>query len=147
MVDKLRVIDGVTGEKKLVDFPDSLVPANVVLSDVNCYESVYIGAAVYIESGTNKATNAIATSSNTSNVIGIVEAKSTTTLCSIRVVGSTGSIFTGLDVTKEYYLSETVAGLIGTTVPSASGSIVLRVGQPLTDEKFVVVKGTRTTRL
>jgi hypothetical protein len=145
MTIKLRAIDD-NGEKILIDMPDSLVPANVVLTNVPCLDVVLPGHAVYIEDVTFRATRAIATSMESSNVIGIVESKNGDVLCNIRVVGTTGPIFTSLDVSKEYYLSDTLAGELVTTPPVASGSIVLRVGQPLNAEKFVVIKGTRTKR-
>ena len=132
------------GKRILIDSA-SLVGANVLLSNVPCATAVYVGAAVRMD-GTGTAQNAIATSAANSNIIGIVESKSSSTVCSIRVLGVSEGLFTGLDVTKEYYLSDTVAGDITTTVPTASGSIILKVGQPYSATDFLVLKGTRTVR-
>jgi hypothetical protein len=120
--------------------------SNVLIKNLNCDATVYVGAAVYIEDITFKAKNAIATSQSTSNVIGIAETKPTSTTCDVRVLGTTGELYTGLDVTKEYFLSDTTAGQITTTIPTISGHIWLKIGQPLTDKKFVVLKGQRVVR-
>lgn len=142
---KLRGKKIVGGQEVLVD-PTLVGGANVVLYNIACEISVYVGAAVYIQN-TGVAANAIATSLATSNVLGIVEGKSTTTLCNIRVIGASSPLFIGLDVTKEYYLSDTVDGLITTTIPSTTGHVALKLGQPLSQTEFVVLKGNRILRL
>jgi len=124
-------------------FEDS---SNVILVDVPCDSSVYVKSAVRMES-TGIAYNALADSIANSNVIGIVISKSSVTTCTIRVTGITDGVFTGLDVTQEYYLSHSVAGEITTTVPpSGSGYIRLKLGQPYSDTQFLVMKGERTIR-
>ena len=135
----------VGGQEVLVD-PATVGGANVVLANIACEASVYVGAAVYMQSS-GTAKNAIATSLAESNVLGIVESKGSTTLCNIRLLGASSSIFTGLDVTKEYYLSDSVAGLITTTIPTISGFVALKLGQPLSATEFVVLKGQRVVRL
>lgn len=134
-----------SGKKLLID-PANLGGANVVLNDVPCNASVFIGAAVRMTSG-GTAVNAIADSVANSNVIGIVEAKSSSTLCNIRVVGVSLAVFSSLDVTKEYYLSDSVAGQLVTTIPTASGHVVLRLGQPFSATEFLFNKGQYTVRL
>lgn len=129
-------------------FVSSQVPAEssgIILKNVACENDVYIGAAVRMLP-TGVARNAIATSFEESNFIGIVFAKPTSTTCSIRVTGVTDAIFTGLDVTKEYFLSDTVAGLITTTVPNSANRIRLIVGQPFSETQFLVNKRERTKR-
>ena len=71
-----------------------------------------------------------------SNVIGFIESKSDSTTCNIRVLGVSEEIFTGLDVTKEYYLSAVTPGLITTAIPTGSGNVVLKMGQPFSDKSF-----------
>ncbi len=93
-----------------------------------------------------KAWNALADSLTTSNILGIVESKQSSTTCNVRVLGVSGELFTGLDTTREYFLSDTVAGEISTTIPTDSGHIVLRVGQPFSATKFLVLKGQGTVR-
>jgi len=118
----------------------------LVISGVACDPSVYIGSAVRMDA-TGTAFNAIATGLTTSNVIGIVESKQTSTNCTIRVSGTTIDIFTGLDVTKEYYLSDTIAGAITTTIPSLPTRIMLKLGQPFSDKSFLFMKGNRVERV
>lgn len=114
--------------------------AGIVIPDIACDASVYIGSAVYIDNS-NIAQNALADNILTSNVLGFVESKSSTVLCDVRVSGRTLENFTGLDVTKDYYLSDTVAGGIQTSVPTTSGHVKIRLGQPITDQRFVFLKG------
>ena len=134
-----------SGNKLLVD-PNSLSGANVVLSDVPCNASVFVGAAVRMTSG-GTAVNAIGDSVSNANVIGIVESKSSSTVCNIRVLGVSGSIYSGLDVTKEYYLSDSIEGLVTNTIPTASGSVMLKLGQPFSATEFLMVKGQQVVRL
>jgi len=133
---------GIIGSQFETEFADS----RNVLFDVDCDASVSIGDAVRMSSGT--AINAQADSMANSNVIGVVESKSSTVKCDIRVSGVTaGNIFSGLDETKEYYLSDGTAGLITETIPTAPGSIMLRIGQPFDSSNLLVIKGLRTVRL
>ncbi len=134
------------GKTALVD-PSTLSGSpNVVLSNIDCLSSVYVGAAVIINGGV--VSNALANSMVQSNIIGIVEEKLSLNKCNVRVSGVTGgSIFSGLDETKEYFLSASVAGQITETPPSNSGDIMLKVGQPFDSSNFLVLKGQRTVRL
>ena len=74
-------------------------------------------------------------------------AKGTATTCNIRVTGVSLSVFAGLDVTKEYYLSASVAGQITTTIPTNSGEVVIRIGQPYSATEILVNKGQATVRV
>lgn len=125
-------------------FPGS--PANTVITGVTCDASVYVGAAVRMDSF-GVAQNALADSVDNANVIGFVVAKASPTSCTIRFLGVTeGDIFAGLDVTKEYYLSSTVAGDITTVAPSTPGEVLVKLGQPFSATKFLVLKGIRIIR-
>jgi len=127
-------------------FDPEFVDARVVLTNVDCNSSVYEGAVVVLISGV--AVNAQADSLANSNMIGIVESKLSLNKCNIRVQGTTdGDIFSGLDESKEYFLSDSIAGEITATPPSATGSIMLKVGQPFDSGNMVVLKGQRTVRL
>lgn len=119
--------------------------AGLIIPNVPCDSSVYVNAAVRMDA-TGTAYNALADSMANAQVIGIVISKASTTLCTIRVLGVTEALFAGLDVTKEYYLSSTVAGEIQTSAPLGSGEIVLRVGQPYSATKLLVNKGTAFRR-
>jgi hypothetical protein len=120
--------------------------ANVLLKNVTCDASVYIGSFVYIEDITFIAKNARADAYSTSNVIGLCESKTTTTLCNIRVLGTSSELFIGLDVTREYFLSDAIAGGLTITAPTAHNHVMLKLGQPFTDKKFLVLKGSRVIR-
>lgn len=136
--------NGKAGKPKLVKF--DLTAANIVINDVPCESSVYSGAAVYMQSN-GVAKNAIATFLETSNVIGIVEGKSELNLCSIRVMGVMKDAYLGLDVTKEYFLSDSIAGLVTTDIPISSNHVILKLGQPYSETDFFVLKGQRVVRL
>lgn len=134
------------GKQKLVTAELETTLVNAVLENVTCLSSVYVGAAVRMNAS-GVALNAIADGLANSNVIGIVESKSDATTCTIRVAGVTLDLFVGLDVSKEYFLSDTVAGDITTTVPTTTGHVKIKVGQPFSDETFLYQKGERVVRL
>ena len=117
---------------------------SLIVYDVPCDSSVFVTAAVRMFSGV--AYNAQADSMANSNFIGIIENKGSSILCDIRVSGITAEIFTGLDETKEYYLSDINPGEITTSIPTNTNSIMLKVGQPFSDKKFLVNKGQRIKR-
>jgi len=142
MVTKVRVLtDGIP---QLVDI-DLLAPANVVLKNVPCDVSVFVKAAVRMTSG-GTAFNAKADNALNSNVIGIVESKPTTTTCNIRVNGHTSAIFAGLNVTKQYFLSDTIAGEITDIPPTSPGTIRQYIGKPFSADKLLVIVGSDPTQ-
>ena len=137
-------VGGIPTTPKLVEY--DLTSANIVLNNVPCESSVFVGAAVYMQAS-GIAKNAIATSIGQSNVIGIIQEKPELNLCNIRVIGVTPPVFTGLDVSKEYFLSDSVAGGVVTIAPSLSGHIVLRIGQPYSATEMLFIKGQRAVRI
>ena len=123
-----------------VGVPSSNSDAGTVILGVSCDSDTYVGAAVYMLSDVAK--NAIATSMSTSNVVGIIEAKSSPIKCDIRFLGVTEEIFSGLDESKIYYLSDVTPGLISTIpIQNITGHVVLVLGQPFSSKKFLVSKG------
>lgn len=114
------------------------------LVGVPCEASAQVGHWVRMSSGT--AVRAQADVFANSNVIGVIEEKSSPTVCTIRFLGETLDIFTGLDETKEYYLSEITPGEMTTIPPTTPGNIIIKVGQPVTATAFLVLKGTRIQR-
>lgn len=126
-----------------VDF--SQFPPNTVLQPVSCDVSVYVGAWVRM-TAFGIAVNAIADSIDNSNVIGVCEAKLSDTTCVIRFLGQTSNIFSGLDVSKEYFLSDSSEGEMTTVPPTMSAHVVLKIGQPFSETSFVVLKGIRMER-
>lgn len=126
-----------------VEFSASVDTSNVLLSNVTCDSTVFIGACVYMNAS-GVAFNASSAGISTANFIGIVESKASSVLCDIRVQGVTGSLFTTLDPTKEYYLG--LSGAVTTAPPTGSGTVLLRIGQPFSATEMLVMKGLRTVR-
>jgi hypothetical protein len=107
-----------------------------------CDPTVFSGSVVRIaESGT--VFNAIATSLENSNVLGIVENKLSDTVCNVRVFGVSRNLYSSLDVTKQYYLSDTEEGQLTTIAPVQNNSIKVIVGIPIDDQKLLVFKSER----
>ena len=125
----------------VIDFPDPSI-----IEKVDCLSSVYIGAFVRMTSS-GVAVNALADSFSNSNVIGLVEDKISDTVCTLRVSGRSKPIYSSLDPSLEYFLSDTVPGALQTSVPTASGHIKLKLGQPFSSSVFLMSKGERVERL
>tara|TARA_R110000787_G_scaffold5686_9_gene20566 strand:- start:6849 stop:8585 length:1737 start_codon:yes stop_codon:yes gene_type:complete len=125
-----------------IDSPDT---SSIILRNVDCDTTVYVGSAVRM-TALGVAINAIADDIDNSNVLGFVELKTSTVKCDIRVTGITPENYTGLDVTKTQYLSDTVPGGIQTSIPSTTGHIRLKLGQPFSDKKMVFMKGEAVIR-
>ena len=119
---------------------------DIVIPDTPCDPSVTVGDWVIMVSGV--AQKALADSLDNSNVIGLVESKNGSTSVNIRVLGVSAPIFVGLDESKEYYLSDSVAGTMApqNLVPTASGSVIIKLGQPYSPQRFLVLKGIRMQR-
>lgn len=119
---------------------------NVVLTNVPCDPAVIVTDAVKMVAGV--AFQALADSITNSNVIGVVQKKSSATVCDIRVSGVTPAIFAGLDESREYVLSGSTPGLLVTQdfSPTGAGQVILRVGQPFDSQRLLVSKGTRIIR-
>lgn len=117
-----------------------------VFRNETCEASVYVGAAVYVDGGVIK--NCLADNEATSNFIGFCVAKAASTICDVRFGGKTENIFTGLDETEDYYLSDTVPGAIvkAPNIPILTGHIKLKIGQPFGSDKIVIMKGEKVIR-
>lgn len=137
------------------------------LADVPCETSVFVGAVVRLEkdsptelnmsdwtslnmlpsmlvfSYSSIAKNAIATSLPFANFLGVVIAKPTSTTCDIMPSGQTANtLFLGLDVEKEYFLSDQAAGyIVDESYSFPSGAIKIRIGQPTDSQSLHIVKG------
>lgn len=113
---------------------------------VECDASVAVGDWVYLDQF-GVAWPAIATGTVESNVVGIVEAKANSTTCTVRFSGRSLIQFTGLDPTKDYFLSSSVSGTMTEIGPiTGSGYWLVPLGRPLTDQKFIVNIKTRIKR-
>lgn len=118
---------------------------SILLPAVPCESLALVGHWVRMN-GSGIAIRAQADSTVNSNVLGVIVAKLSATSCNVRVLGVTTEIFSGLDETLEYYLSETVAGEMETFPPTGPGSIILKLGQPFSMTRFFVHKGIRIRR-
>lgn len=96
----------------------------------------------------SQAVNALADSYENANVIGLIEEITSPTRCNIRIYGPTPQNYVGLDVTEEYYLSDTVpGGLVKTAdAPTTPTHILLKLGQPISPTQFLFAKGERLIR-
>ena len=115
--------------------------SGLILRNVPCDSGVALADAVKMISGT--AQKAQADTVINSNLIGVVERKETSILCDIRVTGVSSAVFSGLDETKEFFLSASTAGLVTDVAPTGAGEVVVRVGQPFSTTEMMVNKGTR----
>lgn len=117
---------------------------NIVLENVACDAAVEAGDWVRMSGG--QAVRAQADNATNGNVIGVCEEKISPTVCNIRVLGVTAPIYAGLTENAEYYLSDTLPGKMSLVAPTASGTVVIKVGQAFTAQEFLVLKGLRLVR-
>jgi len=124
---------------KTLDFITSTAPSasRVVIPDVPCSSSINVGDWVRYDSSAS-AVLAQADNFTDANLVGVVESKDTTTSCNILVLGISNPIFSSLDVTKDYFLSPTVAGTIQDHAPTSSGNVVVAVGRPKSSTRIYV---------
>lgn len=108
-----------------------------VLAGVVCDSLVYVGAVVRLSGST--FVNAIADVKANGHVFGICNAKTDATTCDILLPGGiTSSIYTGLDITKEYFLDTVTAGNI--IIPPLSlvvGNTIWFIGKPYTSTRLL----------
>lgn len=117
---------------------------NIVLEQIPCEALALPGHAVRMSGGI--AVRAQADNATNGNLLGIIEQKYNSTLCDVRVVGVSGSIYTGLTENAEYFLSDTTPGELTLTAPTAPGTVILRVGQAFSATELMVLKGIRIVR-
>lgn len=113
-----------------------------IVTGVTCDPSVAVGDIVKLNAS-GVAESAIASAEASSRVIGLVESKFSSTKCDIRLSGVGGELFTGLDTSKTYFLSPSVAGGITSTFPSGDEQVIVPVGHPITDKRLIVNFGLR----
>jgi len=130
---------------KQLGVPTSSGTSNI-LPGVAVDATVFIGSVVRMSGGT--FVNAIATSKALSFVFGICVAKSSSTVGDILLPGGlTSAIYTGLDTTKEYFLSDSVAEEIAVPpVPTVAGRVVWLIGKPYTSDRLLFKPVLRVVR-
>lgn len=119
--------------------------ANAILTGVPCNPSVVVGDFVRVDSGV--VVKALADTFDHSNVLGLVELVNPDGTCTVRINGVSEPVFSGLNESLEYYLSDLTPGALTSSAPVASGAVVLKVGQPFDSERLIVLKGSRIVRL
>ena len=110
---------------------------NAVLDNVPCDSTVAIGDVVRATLA-GEVVRAEANDISTALVLGVCESKTSAVLCSVRLSGLSKPVFSGLDVTKTYFLSDSIPGALTTVAPSASGSVVVKIGQPFSASALIV---------
>lgn len=161
-IDGVDGTDGMDGAQGPQGNPGADGAGAAVLT-ANCDSDVYVGAAVYLtedspndsvmsdwtnllfltamdyQEYTSLAHNALADDMSTANVIGIVTNKPTPTTCEICLDGLVSGVFFSLQVLEEYYLSDTVPGLIVKSAlkPFTLGTVILRLGQATGNTQFL----------
>lgn len=156
------------GTKVTVTIPGGGTVAETILG-VDCDSTVYVGAVVILtkvnETELNMddwtslsmlitmdastydllALNALADTVENSNAIGIVENKPSSTVCDIRIAGFIDSIYLGLDILEEYYLSETIPGGLtkADLLSGNAGTVSLRIGQAVAHNRLYIARGDR----
>lgn len=123
-------------------------PSGVDQKDLPCDSSVDIGDWVRVNAS-NIVVKAQADNKANAQVAGLVEAKVSSVIATVRFTGPSSLIFTDLDPTKEYILSALVAGAMtprGDPTPSDTGNVVIPVGRPLDETTFLIHVGEIVVR-
>lgn len=140
-----------------------------VLWNYTCDEEVYVGAVVHLYKGTApvnmnewipiaiadplmffkffpQAGLASASIDDKSRPIGICIAKPTPNTCHILTHGPTAAMYLGLDMSKEYFLSGTVAGgfVAEDALDLSPGDWKVRIGSPCSEEAMIFSRGDRS---
>lgn len=125
------------------DYVDGEVSKALRVNNRSCEASVSVLDAVYLDTdGILKRANA--SSISTARVKGFVTEKSSSTICNFIRWGVLDG-FTGLDITKNYYLDSNDGG-ITSSVPTIPGYVRIKVGEPLSSTELLIDISTTTVR-
>lgn len=106
------------------------------IENVLCDSSVSVGSIVRMNGST--AIKALADSKTNSAIIGICISKASSTSCNIQTCGFTSTVFSGLLIGANYFLSHTIAGALTTSIPTGTGTIVLYIGRALSTQQIII---------
>lgn len=122
-----------------------LIPDSPVTVNMSDWPSLVVVNSMDVQDFTPLAVNALADNYDNANVIGIVIEKPTSVLCNIITRGNTPDLYLGLNFSQEYYLSSTQAGAIVplNEAPSASGEVLIKLGQAIGSRSIEYVRGER----
>lgn len=118
---------------------------DILVSNLPCDPLVTIGDWVRLDSN-QTVVRAVADSVLNSLIFGLVEEKNSATVCTVRVAGVSKEIFSSLDVMAPYFLDSVTGGRMTKVVPESAGEIVLSLGRPVTDKRFLVQPALRLQR-
>jgi predicted RecA/RadA family phage recombinase len=113
--------------------------SGIVLEGMTSIAGTSVGDWVYLDSGT--VTPAIATTKPTSRIIGVCIAKPTATTADVQTAGITPSVFAGLTLNENYFLSEVTAGAQDLTPPTGSGEIIMLLGRAISTTQMIIELG------
>lgn len=130
----------------LADYSGVTPSGDNVIENATCDSSVLIGNVVRMDVSSGSVHNALASNITNANVIGICISKSSATTCNVQITGVTSGVFSSLDLSKNYFLSDSTPGALTTSPPTAAGSIVLIVGKPYTTTRFIIHLGNPIRR-
>lgn len=123
-------------EKIIINASDVIFSGSTALDiDMNCTATEQVGDAVYVF-GDGEVRQANNSDISIAKVLGFVVNKSSDTTCKVRVAGVVDD-FTGLSSGSQYFLSG-VSGDIDTIAPTTTGSVLVRVGQAIDSDRFMV---------
>jgi hypothetical protein len=118
---------------------------DILITNLACDPSVAAGDWVRYDSN-QVVIKARANSFANSTIFGLVEEKGSSTICTVRVAGVSKEIFVNLDVSLPYFLDSSNEGAMTFSPPTDSGSIVLSLGRPISDKRFLVQPSLRLQR-
>lgn len=124
-------ISGVQGAGSSSSGSDSNILTNQLTDP-----SVNVGDAVR-KNGSGTIIQAIANNETNGNMLGFVTFKGSSTSATIQTAGIM-TVLSGLTENAEYWLSDSVAGAIQLTPPTANGSVQVSAGQALSSTQFVI---------
>jgi hypothetical protein len=101
-----------------------------------CDSTVFVGAAV-VSDGT-KLINGLADGSTSILVLGIVESKPNSTTAVVRFTGLSSSVFISLDYTKQYFLSDSLPGVVTPIPVTTVGNYLIKVGVPFNSTQLII---------
>lgn len=138
IVDNLDVVEvrEEVAEKIIINASDVVFSTVQSIDvDMNCTTTEQVGDAVYVFSD-GEVRQANNSNISTAKVLGFVVSKSDDTNCKVRIAGIIDE-FVGLSVGSQYFLHN-VSGDITDSPPTSSGSVIVRLGQPLEGDKFLI---------
>jgi hypothetical protein len=109
---------------------------DLLVKNVPCSAAVLAGQFVRVDTNNGLLIPADSGSIEDSLVLGLVEEKFGPGFCSVRLGGLSKSLFSGLNLNKPLFLGS--QGSFSYTIPTTSGSVVLRLGTPFNDSQIVL---------